>query len=78
MKMPCPLPNVSYGGTLMRNISLFVEDVAHEDFLTAFIQRLADAYKVEINIKTSSVQGFSEPCNTNLGHGNNRTVETGL
>ena len=27
----------------MRNINLFVEDVAHEDFLTALIQRLADA-----------------------------------
>lgn len=57
MKMLCPLPNVSYGGTLMRNISIFVEDVAHEDFLTALIQRLADEYKVEINIKTSSVRG---------------------
>lgn len=41
----------------MRNINLFVEDVAHEDFLTALIQRLADACNVEINIKTSSVRG---------------------
>ena len=40
----------------MRNINLFVEDVAHEDFLTALIQRLADAYIVEINIKPSSVR----------------------
>ena len=57
MKMPYPLPNVFCGGTLMRNINLFVEDVAHEDFLTALIQRLADAHNVEINIKTSSVRG---------------------
>ena len=35
----------------MRNINLFVEDVAHEDFLTALIQRLAHEYNVEINIK---------------------------
>ncbi len=41
----------------MRNINLFVEDVAHEDFLTALIQRLADAYNVEISIKPSSVRG---------------------
>ena len=41
----------------MRNINLFVEDVAHEDFLTALIQRLADEYKVEISIKPSSVRG---------------------
>ena len=41
----------------MRNINLFVEDVAHEDFLTALIQRLADAYNIEINIKASSVRG---------------------
>ena len=41
----------------MRNISLFVEDIAHEDFLTALIQRLANEYKVEINIKTYSVRG---------------------
>ncbi len=40
-KMLCLLLNVSYGGTLMRNINLFVEDVAHEDFLIALIQRLA-------------------------------------
>lgn len=55
------LLNVSCGGTLMRNINLFVEDVAHEDFLTALIQRLADAHNIEINIRTSSVRG---------GHGN--------
>ena len=41
----------------MHNINLFVEDVAHEDFLTALIQRLADEYNVEINIKASSVRG---------------------
>ena len=41
----------------MRNINLFVEDVAHEDFLTALIQRLADAYNIEVNIKASSVRG---------------------
>ena len=41
----------------MRNINLFVEDVAHEDFLTALIKRLADEYNVEINIKTSNVRG---------------------
>ena len=41
----------------MRNINLFVEDVAHEDFLTALIRRLADESNVEINIKTSNVRG---------------------
>ena len=56
-KMLCLLLNVSYGGTLMRNINLFVEDIAHEDFLVALIQRLANEYNVEINIKASSVRG---------------------
>ncbi|MYB94165.1 DUF4276 family protein [Candidatus Poribacteria bacterium] len=51
------LLNVSCGGTLMRNTNLFVEDVAHEDFLTALIQRLADAHNIEINITASSVRG---------------------
>lgn len=41
----------------MHNISLFVEDRAHENFLTALIQRLADEYNVKINIKASSVRG---------------------
>lgn len=41
----------------MRNISLFVEDIAHEDFLTALIRRFASEYNVEINIKASSVRG---------------------
>ena len=51
------LPNVSCGGTLMRNINLFVEDVAHEDFLAVLIQRLADAHNIEINTRASSVRG---------------------
>ena len=41
----------------MRNINLFVEDVAHEDFLMALLPSLADEYKVEISIKPSSVRG---------------------
>ena len=41
----------------MHNINLFVEDVAHEDFLTAVLSRLADTYNVKINIKASSVRG---------------------
>ncbi len=41
----------------MRNINLFVEDVAHEDFLFALVQRLAHEYSVEINIRPSSVRG---------------------
>lgn len=41
----------------MRNINLFVEDVAHEDFLTALINRLAEEYKIESNLRTSSVRG---------------------
>lgn len=41
----------------MRDINLFVEDVAHEDFLTALIQRLADEYNLEVNMKASSVRG---------------------
>lgn len=41
----------------MRNINLFVEAVAHEDFLTALINRFSDKYKIETNIITSSVRG---------------------
>lgn len=41
----------------MRNINLFVEDEAHEDFLTALIQRFAEEYSVKINIKAYSVRG---------------------
>ena len=41
----------------MRNISLFVEDVAHEDFLTALIRRMADDYNITVSIRASSVQG---------------------
>ena len=50
----------------MRNINLFVEDEAHEDFLTALLQRLADAHNVEINIKPSSVRGGSGKVITEL------------
>ena len=41
----------------MRNISLFVEDQAHQDFLTILTQRLADEHNVKINIKAYSVRG---------------------
>ena len=41
----------------MRNISLFVEDTAHEDFLVALVQRVANAYNIEIKVKVSSVRG---------------------
>ena len=51
----------------MRNISLFVEDTVHEDFLVALVQRIANAYNIEINIKVSSVRGGHENVITELG-----------
>ena len=51
----------------MRNINLFVEDVAHEDFLTALIQRVANMYNIEINIKASSLRGGRGKVITELG-----------
>lgn len=51
----------------MRNISLFVEDAVYEDFLVALIQRVANAYNIEINIKVSSVRGGHENVITELG-----------
>ena len=41
----------------MRSINLFVEDIAHEDFLTALIHRLADDYNITVSIRASSVRG---------------------
>ena len=41
----------------MRNINLFVEDEAHEIFLMALIQRLANTHNIEINITASNVRG---------------------
>ena len=51
----------------MRNISLFVEDTGHEDFLVALVQRVANAYNIEINVKISSVRGGHENVITELG-----------
>ena len=50
----------------MRNISIFVEDIAHEDFLTSILIRFANDHNIKININASSVRG---------GHG---TVSTEL
>ena len=50
----------------MRNISLFVEDTVHEDFLVALVQRVANAYNIEIKVKVSSVQGGHETVITEL------------
>ncbi len=41
----------------MRNISLFVEDNAHEAFLSSILQRFASEYDVEIDLKSHSVRG---------------------
>lgn len=41
----------------MYNISLFVEDEAHEDFLTALLQRLADTYQVAVHILPYHARG---------------------
>ena len=51
----------------MRNISLFVENTVHEDFLVALVQRVANAYNIEIDIKVSSVRGGHEKVITELG-----------
>ena len=40
----------------MRNINLFVEDAAHEDFLNALVQRLANDYNIKVSIKAYSVR----------------------
>ena len=50
----------------MRNISLFVEDTVHEDFLVALVQRVANAYNIEIDIKVSGVRGGHEKVITEL------------
>ena len=39
----------------MRNISLFVEDQAHEDFLTALTQRFAAEYSMKIIVKSENM-----------------------
>ena len=41
----------------MRNVALFVEDFAHETFLKAIVQRLADDHRVEIAFHPYSVRG---------------------
>lgn len=50
----------------MRNISLFVEDIVHGDFLVALVQRVANAYNIEIKVKVSSVRGGHETVITEL------------
>ena len=42
----------------MRNISLFVEDQAHQDFLTVLTQRFAREYNVKIN---NPISVYSNP-----------------
>ena len=51
----------------MRNISLFVEDTVHEDFLVALVHRIANTYNIEINLKVSSVRGGHENVIAELG-----------
>ena len=56
--MRYPLLSASCGGILMRNINLFVEDVAHEDFLDGTASKdWLMTYNIKINIKPSSVRG---------------------
>lgn len=41
----------------MRSVNLFVEDTVHEGFLGTLVQRVANAYNIEIKVKVSSVRG---------------------
>ena len=41
----------------MRNINLFVEDQAHEVFLSTILQRFSSKYDVVIKLKPVSVRG---------------------
>lgn len=50
----------------MCSISLFVEDTVHGDFLVALVQRVANAYNIEIKIKVSNVRGGHETIITEL------------
>ena len=50
----------------MRNISLFVEDTVHGDFLVALVQRVANAYNIKIKVKVSSVRGGHKAVITEL------------
>ena len=61
MKMLYPLRSVSCGGTLMRNINLFVEDEAHEDFLTALIQRFAMQYTAYPHFTLTPPRAYQQP-----------------
>ena len=51
----------------MPEISLFVEDTVHEDFLMALVQRVANAYNIEINIEVSNVRSGHGKVITELG-----------
>jgi hypothetical protein len=51
----------------MREISLFVEDTVHEDFLMALVQRVANAYSIKIDVRVSSVRGGHENVIAELG-----------
>ena len=53
----------------MRNISMFVEDQAHYEFLKALLSRLAEKYDVLIDMEWKNVRRghgkvISEPCET--------------
>jgi hypothetical protein len=43
----------------MRSLALFVEDFAHETFLKALVQRLAEEYHQEVTFQPYSVRGGS-------------------
>src|SRR6185369_9954257 len=55
------------GETSMIEISLFVEDFGHEEFLTALIERLAAETGTEIRIRARSVRGGRGRVLTELG-----------
>ena len=50
-------PNVCLGETSMRKVLLFAEDVGHEEFITAWVERFANECKTPISIRPYSVRG---------------------
>ncbi len=51
----------------MISVSLFAEDFGHEEFLKAMLQRIAEQYDVQAEIKSFSVRGGHGKALTELG-----------
>ena len=67
--------NGSSAETSMRDVALFVEDFAHETFLSALVQRLSEEHHVPVALRPAAYAGAQARSSRSYGNSSGNSNE---